>query len=91
MPNGREHDNPIADVVVHGREVYGPEIDSLVREVKALLPDDFGEDKQGFAIDSPLDQPPLVDLIFGAERDTSLRPRLRSELLALKDRLGGNG
>jgi hypothetical protein len=38
MPNGRLHDNPVSDIVIWGQEVYGEELDALVREVAALLP-----------------------------------------------------
>lgn len=38
MPNGKPGDNPITDIVHWGREVYGEEIDDLVREIVALLP-----------------------------------------------------
>jgi hypothetical protein len=87
MPNGKPGDNPVTDVVVWGREVYGTEVDALVREVAALMPDELEVDDHGYAIDSPFDEPPLVDLIFAAESDPSVRPRLRDELAALRDRL----
>jgi hypothetical protein len=87
VPNGKPGDNPITDVVAWGREVFGAEIDSLVREVDALLPDELEVDDHGAPVDSPFDQPPLVDLIFSAERDPTVRPSLREELVALRDRL----
>jgi hypothetical protein len=36
MPNGRPGDHPYTDIVVHGRRVYSPAIDDLVREVDVL-------------------------------------------------------
>jgi hypothetical protein len=36
MPNGKIGDHPCTDIVVHGREVYSPKADALVREVAAL-------------------------------------------------------
>jgi hypothetical protein len=36
MPNGRPGDHPLTDLLKHGREVYGPEIDSALREMAEL-------------------------------------------------------
>ena len=36
MANGRPGDNPISDVVVHQMEVFGTEIDTLMREIAAI-------------------------------------------------------
>ena len=36
MANGRPGDHPLTDVLTHGREVFGPEVDGLIREVAAL-------------------------------------------------------
>lgn len=33
MPNGRPGDHPITDIVVHGRTIYGPEIDDRIRRL----------------------------------------------------------
>ena len=33
MPNGRPGDHPISDILAHNQEVYGPEIDNMVREL----------------------------------------------------------
>ncbi|REK09473.1 MAG: hypothetical protein DWQ37_18760 [Planctomycetota bacterium] len=33
MPTGKPGDHPYTDIVVHGAEVYGSEIDDLVREI----------------------------------------------------------
>ena len=85
MPNGRKGDNPLSDILIWNCEVYGPEIDALVREVAALEPP-HELDEHGIAR-SPLGEPPLVDLIFDAETDPAQRPRLREELLALRTRL----
>jgi hypothetical protein len=87
MPNGRLHDNPVSDIVIWGQEVYGEELDALVREVAAMLPRELGTDADGEPVDSPFDQPPLVGLIFKAQKNAELRPRLREELVALRDRL----
>lgn len=35
MPNGKPGDHPYTDVVVHGRTVFGPPIDDLIRQVAA--------------------------------------------------------
>ena len=36
MPNGKPGDHPFTDIVVHGRDVYSPQIASLVREIAQL-------------------------------------------------------
>ncbi len=41
MPNGTYGDHPFTDIVIHGRDVYSPEIAQLVREI-AELADDKG-------------------------------------------------
>lgn len=38
MGNGRPGEDPIADIVVHGREVFGPEIDARIRRIVAAGP-----------------------------------------------------
>jgi hypothetical protein len=82
MPNGKPGDHPLTDVVVWGREVYGPDIDPLVREVAALLGQTYGD-----LSSSPLGKPPLVDLIIAAETDPSTRPALRDGLVIRRARL----
>jgi hypothetical protein len=36
VPNGKIGDHPLTDILVHGRDVYGPRISALVREIAAL-------------------------------------------------------
>jgi hypothetical protein len=36
MPNGNPGDHPYTDIVIHGMEVFGDEIDDLVREIDRL-------------------------------------------------------
>ena len=36
MANGKPHDHPLTDIVVHNLEVYGPEADDLVRKIGEL-------------------------------------------------------
>ena len=36
MANGRPHDHPLTDILVHGRLVYSAEIDSLIRQIVDL-------------------------------------------------------
>ena len=36
MPNGIPGDNPITDVTVWNREVFGPETDALIREIAGV-------------------------------------------------------
>ena len=33
MPNEKPGDHPLSDILVHGREVYGPETDELIRGI----------------------------------------------------------
>ena len=39
MPNGKIGDHPFTDIVNHGRAVYSPHADDLVREIAALADD----------------------------------------------------
>jgi hypothetical protein len=39
MPNGKPGDHPLTDIFLHGLESYGPDIDSMLREISALAPD----------------------------------------------------
>ena len=39
MPNGKPGDHPFTDIVVHGFDVYSPDIDELVRQVAPLCDD----------------------------------------------------
>ncbi|WP_256298279.1 hypothetical protein [Haloarchaeobius salinus] len=36
MPNGKPGDSPYTDVVTHGRDVYSPEVDDLIRELDSM-------------------------------------------------------
>jgi hypothetical protein len=38
MPNGRPGDHPLTDVVLHQAEIYGRDIDDLIREVAEREP-----------------------------------------------------
>lgn len=38
MPNGRPGDSVHHDIIHHGREIFGPTCDALVREITAKLP-----------------------------------------------------
>ena len=33
MPNSKPGDHPLTDILVHGREIYGPEADELIRGI----------------------------------------------------------
>ena len=39
MPNGKPGDHPFTDIVVHGRDVYSPQVAKLVREISKLASD----------------------------------------------------
>jgi uroporphyrinogen-III synthase len=65
MANGKPGDHPLTDILAYGIEVYGPEVDDLVREVAAMS-DDRGTRELG-------------DLLLGRRGPESaevLRPRL---------------
>jgi hypothetical protein len=36
MPNGKPGDDPLLDILVHERQVYGQETDDLIRKIAAL-------------------------------------------------------
>ena len=36
MPNGRPHDHPLTDILVHSISVYGEQTDSLIRKIAGL-------------------------------------------------------
>ena len=36
MPNGRPHDNPISDILIHGMHPFPPELEALVLELEKL-------------------------------------------------------
>jgi hypothetical protein len=38
MANGKLHDNPVTDLVIHGHQAFPPEIASLVLKLHALAP-----------------------------------------------------
>lgn len=39
MPNGKVGDHPYTDILFHGREVYSPKADGLIREIASLADD----------------------------------------------------
>lgn len=39
MPNGKPGDHPFTDIVVHGLDVYSPQVAKLVREISKLASD----------------------------------------------------
>lgn len=43
MPNGKHHDHPVTDTVVHGLHPFPPELEALVRRVHALDPRVFDD------------------------------------------------
>ena len=83
MPNGRPGDNPISDITIHGKEIYGPEIDDLVREIREIGGPVAPPQEDVFAQDGR----ELYDLAFRAAGNASLRPEFREMLLVLRDRL----
>lgn len=83
MPNGRLGDNPIGDITVHGEEIYGPEIDDLIREIRDIGGPVAPPQEDVFAQDGR----ELYDLAFRAEGNESLRPEFRARLLVLRDRV----
>lgn len=45
MPNGKPGDHPYTDIVIHGANVYGDDIDDLVREMHHLKSSDLIRDR----------------------------------------------
>ena len=43
MPNGRPHDHPVTDTVVHGLHPFPPDIEALVIQVDARDPGVFND------------------------------------------------
>jgi hypothetical protein len=86
MPNGKPGDHPITDILVWDREVYGPELDGLLREVCALCDAVPPSDERRHLAES-LRENPILELLFAAENDLALRPVLERELLTLRAQL----
>jgi hypothetical protein len=76
VPNGKAGDNPITDVVVWGKDVFGPRTDSLIREIDQFT-DDYG-------IYDPFE--PVNEVLWAAEYDRMREPDLYAALLALRER-----
>jgi hypothetical protein len=72
MPNGAPGDHPITDILIHGLDVYAPDVDALVREIVDLGGRDRIE-KLLFTQYSPYCSPDV--------------PKLRGVLTELRDRL----
>jgi hypothetical protein len=43
MPNGKPHDHPVTDTVIHGRHPFPPNVEDLVRQVHARNPGVFND------------------------------------------------
>ena len=50
MPNGRVHDHPVTDTIVHGLHPYPPDLEELVIQVHARDPGVFND-----LVDAPFD------------------------------------
>jgi hypothetical protein len=77
VPNGKPGDNPVTDVVVWNREVYGADVDALIREIGSFTTD--------YGAYDPLES--VTQLLFDAEADPSCVPELHQRLEALRDEL----
>lgn len=78
MPNGKPGDHPYTDIVVHGLDVFGEEIDSTVRRLDGSL-DEGGRDRLAELLWNS-------DLWWGNVRGSlaSKRTELLAELKALE-------
>jgi hypothetical protein len=38
MPNGKPHDNPLTDLLVHGMHPFPPDIEEMIRELHDIDP-----------------------------------------------------
>jgi hypothetical protein len=79
MANGRPGDHPLTDVLRHGRAVFGPEVDGLIREVAAL----GGQGHLAAAFS-------FGDFEWTGDDDAQVA-RLRAHLLRLRDELAARG
>ena len=43
MPNGKPHDHPVTDTVIHGLHPFPPDVEDLVRQVHARNPGVFND------------------------------------------------
>jgi hypothetical protein len=75
MPNGRPGDHPLTDVVLHQAEIYGRDIDDLIREVAEL---------SRFAPFRSMER-----LLWDAQGNPSVRPKLKRRLEKARARLEG--
>jgi hypothetical protein len=57
MPNGKPGDNPVTDVVVWKRDVFGPETDGLIRQIDAFTTDRMVDDNRRPHREAPFPQP----------------------------------
>ena len=43
MPNGKAHDNPISDIIIHGMHPYPPDLEALVLHLHKMNPMIFND------------------------------------------------
>ncbi len=79
MPNGKRGDNPITDVVVWSKAVFGPRTDALIREIDGYTTD--------YGTFDPFDS--VKEILWEAEAYRSREPELFEALVALRERLRG--
>lgn len=77
MVNGKPGDDPVTDVALWGKEVFGPRTDALIREIDQFT-DDYG-------VYDPFE--PVEEVLWEAEADRSQEPKLYEALVALRERL----
>ena len=82
VPNGKQGDHPLTDVVAHGLEAFGSPIDDLIVEIARL--GEGTELRQGELGELIWDLWPKWGRRSGDEADFA---RLESMLIALRDRL----
>jgi len=81
MPNGKSGDHPYTDIVVHGRRVYSPTADALVREI-ALLADERTRRELADTLFERYNEYAQPDVSQLERELTQLRDRLRREASA---------
>ena len=78
MPNGKPHDHPLTDILVHSIPVYGEETDNLIRKIA------------GLCSDRELDEWWQREIGWSSDRDLAFH-KAQLQLTRLLERVGKSG
>ena len=81
MANGKIHDHPYTDVVIHGLAVYSPKADALIREI-ARLGDTKTQERLADMLLRDFNDMMSPDVLRLEQLLTSWRDELRTEAIA---------